>query len=258
MQYFFDIIKSCIVENGFANICEIGSSHGWSADRLLSIDGVKLSVIDPCIDEDLCEKYKDNVRVHVYKGLSHDMLTRISKQDCILIDGDHNWYTVFNELSIIHERNLLRSGGIIFFHDVGWPYARRDMYYLPESIPPGYRHPYAKKGIVRGEAELSENDTFNSFLNNALIEGGLRNGVLTAIEDFLKKINDKRYYFIIYKKEYGLGILIKKKDIFTLIKYYKYLLRIRYLELRAKLSDFVKTNFPVVHKLLKFIIRETF
>jgi hypothetical protein len=28
---------------------------------------------------------------------------------------------------------------MIFFHDVGRPYGRRDMYYQPETVPPEFR-----------------------------------------------------------------------------------------------------------------------
>ena len=196
MQVFFGrIIRSYIIENKYTSICEIGAEYGGNADKLLSIDSVRLSIIDPCIDLDLCNKYEKNERARVCKGLSLEVLNKVSQQsDCFLIDGDHNWYTVYNELKTIHERGLLKKGGTIFFHDVCWPYGRRDMYYLPESIPKEFRHPYAKQGIERGKSALSEALTFNKGHNNAIYEGGPRNGVLTAIEDFLKEYG-RKYFF---------------------------------------------------------------
>ena len=67
--------------------------------------------------------------------------------DCIIIDGDHNWYTVFNELTIIEKRNLLKEGGTIFFHDIAWPYGRRDMYYLCVPVTAVARFPVPKPAI---------------------------------------------------------------------------------------------------------------
>lgn len=70
-------------------------------------------------------------------------------------------------------------------HDVGWPYGRRDMYYDPQQIPKEHRHPSARSGMVPGRSELSPQG-INATYWNATNEGGPRNGVLTAIEDFAK------------------------------------------------------------------------
>lgn len=126
--------------------------------------------------------------------------------DCILIDGDHNWYTVINELKTIRQRGLLRPGGRIFFHDIEWPYGRRDIYYQPETIPEPYRLEYAQKGILRGQRALDESHGSNRNLYNAVREGGPRNGVLTAVEDFIAD-HPSEYMFCRIRKEFGLGIL---------------------------------------------------
>lgn len=217
MHYFFNrVIRPCILQNKYKYICEIGASEGIHSDKLLQIKSIALAVIDLCLEADLPAMYKDNKRVKVFKGFSLEVLPKISKKfDCILIDGDHNWYTVFNELKTIHERNLIRSGGTIFLHDVSWPYGRRDLYYLPESIPRKFRHPHSKKAAVYGKSELSEDPGYYSHLtngilvNHAMFEGGPRNGVLTAVEDFLKE-HKKEYMFSYFKEECGLGLLVKK------------------------------------------------
>jgi hypothetical protein len=115
----------------YRNICEIGSLGGGNIDRLLAL-GPNITIIDPCIFERLDLKYESNPRINVIKGLSLPVLQEISAPyDCFMIDGDHNWYTVYHELKLIHERQLLAKGGSILLHDVCWPYARRDMYYNP-------------------------------------------------------------------------------------------------------------------------------
>ncbi len=193
-------------------ICEIGARSGTSTDYLLKLPLDSYTVVDPCFDGDLQAKYAGDSRVHVVKCNSLDALApdgRIgpdSEFDCILIDGDHNWYTVFNELRLIHERGLLRPGGFVFLHDVDWPYGRRDLYYQPGTIPAKFRHPFAQKGVVRGQSALADVGGFNSHLMNALQEGGPKNGVLTAIEDFLGQYpNDYRFFRIHY--QWGLGVL---------------------------------------------------
>jgi len=197
---------------GWQSFCEIGARDGTSTNYFLTLPLTSYTVIDPCIDEDLQAKYAADSRVRVVKNNSLDALAiggpiPVGTQfDCILIDGDHNWYTVFNELRLIHERGLLRRGGFIFLHDVDWPYGCRDLYYQPDTIPLEFRHPFAQKGIVRGQDALAETGGWNPQLANALHEGGARNGVMTAIEDFLAQHSaDYRFFWIRY--QWGLGVL---------------------------------------------------
>lgn len=194
------------------SVCEIGARTGASTNYLLKLPLESHTIVDPCLDEDLEAKYAGNRRVHVVKSNSLDALASgggigpDSRFDCILIDGDHNWYTVFNELRLIHERALLRPGGYIFLHDVDWPYGRRDLYYQPDTIPAEFRHPFAQKGIVRGQRRLAEVGGLNSRYLNALQEGGPKNGVLTAIEDFLA-LHPGDYRFFRIRYQWGLGVL---------------------------------------------------
>ncbi len=194
------------------SFCEIGAQYGKNVDEILKLPLENYTVIDPCLDEDLQAKYAIDPRVHV---LGHNSLDALSSNglipdscrfDCVVIDGDHNWYTVFNELRLIHERSLLRAGGYVFLHDVGWPYGRRDLYYQPESIPAEFRWPYAKKGMARRQSALLEVGGTNAEFMNALEEGGPRNGVLTAVEDFLAAHPDK-YRFCQVRYQCGFGIL---------------------------------------------------
>jgi len=143
----------------------------------------------------------------VKKGISLEVLPKLTSPfDCILIDGDHNWYTVYHELNVIREKNLLRTGGLIFFHDVDWPWARRDMYYQPDTIPTQYQQEWAKLGVVRGNCELSDNGSFGGY-RKAVREGGPRNGVLTAIDDFLLE-NPGKFRFFRVRAGSGLGTLL--------------------------------------------------
>jgi SAM-dependent methyltransferase len=188
-------------------VCEIGASLGEGTDMLASVPHVQVTVIDPCFDCDLAERYAKNSRVTVRKGTSLEILPKLEGAfDCILIDGDHNWYTVHEELKTIADRRLLRPGGIVFFHDVDWPWGRRDMYYQPEVIPPEYVHDWKLQGIVRGKSEASEEISTLAYLKKAPVEGGPRNGVLTAIEDFLKE-HQGHYRFFCVHAGVGLGVM---------------------------------------------------
>jgi hypothetical protein len=207
-QFVKDIIVPVAQKRGWKSFCEIGASEGVSTDQLLKLHGISHTIIDPGLDADLMAKYADDRRVTVIRDISLAALPKMKgPYDCFLIDGDHNWYTVFHELSLIRQFRLLRPGGMIFFHDVAWPYGRRDMYYQPETIPAPYRLASERKGILRGNSALADSGGMNPQFCNAISAGGPRNGVLTAIEDFLAQ-HPKEYWFCrIRFQDAGLGLL---------------------------------------------------
>ena len=46
--------------------------------------------------------------LHFHIGLSLDVLPKLGPFDFVLIDGDHNWHTVLNELRLLERKcNLL-------------------------------------------------------------------------------------------------------------------------------------------------------
>lgn len=251
MHFFASkFIKPFINQNRYRRICEIGASTGENTGRILEIEGVSLTIIDPCLDADLLSRYGGDERVALHKGISLEVLPKLSEPfDCFLIDGDHNWYTVYNELRIIEERGLLKEGGTIFFHDVCWPYARRDMYYQPDLIPREFIRPYEQKGIVQGQGELTDKSEFNATHYNAVYEDGPRNGVLTAIEDFLKERGDGFRFFRI-KVEFGLGVLFKKKDFNASLAFDKLLIQGKAFEMQAKVKDALKQHIPFLYSSL--------
>jgi GT2 family glycosyltransferase/glycosyltransferase involved in cell wall biosynthesis len=139
---------------------------------------------DPTLNVDrLTAEYGKRLRFHRAKSL--EVLTEIADVDLALIDGDHNWYTVINELRALEARAREdgREPPAILLHDVGWPYGRRDLYYDPSAIPEAHRQPHARGGLVPGRVELGPG--LNDHLENALLEGTPANGVLSAVEDFV-------------------------------------------------------------------------
>ncbi|MBN2308531.1 MAG: class I SAM-dependent methyltransferase [Candidatus Hydrogenedentes bacterium] len=207
-----EFINPYVAERGYRRLCEIGAQYGDNTDRLIRLGSVHVTVIDPCLEADLCAKNAGNPHIDMRRGLSLDVLGTIDEPfDCILIDGDHNWYTVYHELKLIRERGLLVPGGTLLIHDACWPYARRDMYYQPDMIPAEFVHPHACKGIVKGQSELADADGVNEHLCNAVMEGGPRNGVLTAVEDFLGEYPED-YLFFRVDAQYGLAYVFRKGD----------------------------------------------
>ena len=99
---------------------------------------------------------------------------------------------------------------VCFLHDVGWPYGRRDLYYAPERIPEEFRQPWARRGIVPGRRELSDDGGLNAQFANAVEEGGPRNGVMTALEDFVAE-NGRRMRVVVAPGPFGLAIAVDRE-----------------------------------------------
>ena len=194
-------------------IVEIGSDQGKNTVSLLEFcknSNAVLHAVDPVPNFDVDALKKEYGRHFVFhKLLSLNAIPRIKDVDVFLIDGDHNWYTVFNELKLIEKYavDAKRPFPVVMLHDIAWPYGRRDLYYNPENIPDKFRKPYRQKGILPGSAELLEDGGLNQRLNNSIYENDLQGGVLTAVEDFLKETKQSLEFLKLTGLS-GLGILV--------------------------------------------------
>lgn len=197
-----------------ARMMEVGAEFGWNTERLLEYcrdSGAHIDIVDPAPHPalyDVLARYKNEHTYHALKSL--DAIPIIAPAELVLLDGDHNWITVYTELQLIYLQ-ASKAGlepPVILFHDVAWPYARRDMYYDPSGLNVADRHPYAYRGILPGQSELTDAG-LNGHLANALHEGGLRNGVLTGVEDFQASCGVPT---ALYRLPFfnGLGILVPR------------------------------------------------
>ena len=94
---------------------------------------------------------------------------------------------------------------LLLFHDVCWPHGRRDDYFDPEQIPADHRRPLAgvDGGLRPGEPGLADRGL--PYPRSAAREGGPRNGVLTAIEDFAAEREELR--LAVVPVFFGFGVL---------------------------------------------------
>ena len=128
-----------------------------------------------------------------------------------LVDGDHNWYTVYHELRMLSEsaRRDHAPLPVLIMHDVGWPYGRRDLYYVPERVPEEFRQPYEQKGIRPGTTQVLPAGGINPLHYNAVLEGGPRNGVMTALDDFVAEY-DRALRVLVLPVYFGLAIVVEE------------------------------------------------
>lgn len=192
MSEFADVITAALEIAKARQIVEIGAEYGGMTARLaehVQEFGGSLTSIDPAPKQEFLEwaAAKPHVR-HVAKP-SLEALNDIECADAWIIDGDHNWYTVYHELKQIGA--LSRRDGkpmLVFLHDVCWPCGRRDSYYAPKRIPQEFRHRHDfHGGVFPDRLDLAPGRGFRGMgqFAWAAFEGGPRNGVKTAIDDFI-------------------------------------------------------------------------
>lgn len=195
------------------SVVEIGVSEGQQTELLLPY-AQQRGIIVHCIDTKepphlpaWRQLYADTLVFH--HGPSRTMLPLVPSYDVVLIDGDHNWYTVYGELLEI-ERRATEKGHfpVVLLHDIGWPYGRRDLYYNPQEIPETFRQHNMRGGVRRGQNHLAD-DGLNAWMHHASTEGGAQNGVLTAVEDFLAETSHD-LHFLHIETMHGLGVIVPK------------------------------------------------
>lgn len=194
-------------------ILEIGADSGANTRNILEYcqsTGARADIVDPAprpsLHDVLAQFSIDQYRYFPLKSIA--AIPQLDTPDMALIDGDHNWATVYSELNLL-QANADVAGApmpIVISHDVAWPYARRDMYYNPDDLDASQKHPYAYRGMLPGVNQLVE-EGMNGVLANALHEGGPRNGVLTAIEDYIAS-SGIPFTFRTLPFFNGLGILV--------------------------------------------------
>ncbi|MEP1422150.1 MAG: class I SAM-dependent methyltransferase [Erythrobacter sp.] len=217
MSEFSSLILPCLDHAKTKNIAEIGSEFGGMS-KLLTQHAGKAGGTLTCIDPEPADGFADWARAqgnvkHIGLPSLDALQVGVEPVDAWFVDGDHNYYTVYHELTAIDR--VQRDAGkplLAFMHDVSWPCARRDFYYAPDRVPPGWRHPHSYDHGVR----LGEDGVFagrglrgmGSFAV-ALQAGGERNGVLTAVEDFLKEADteERPLFYVHVPAVLGLGII---------------------------------------------------
>lgn len=211
-----DVIAPVLQAGEVRTVVEIGALRGDNTRQVMATLGPKgvLHVIDPAPGFDPDEHQAEFPGRYVFhQDLSLNVLGDLYPMDAALIDGDHNWYTVVNELRLLsgQARHRQIALPILVLHDVGWPYGRRDLYYAPETIPAEFRQPHRRSGMRPGRAELTADGSgMSAGMWNAEVEGGPRNGVLTALEDWISS-HDRPLRMVTVPVYFGLAIVVEQE-----------------------------------------------
>ena len=152
-------------------------------------------------DEKLCETLLDYDATFIGIGAEHDsiikkenleivngnpldILSEFKNFDAIFINDDPNWYTIYNELNIVKKNN--EEFPLVFICNNKFPNKRRDTYFNPDLIPDEFKHDFRKElPFCFNDKQIVISDGYY----HACEENTAKNGVLTAIEDFLSENN---------------------------------------------------------------------
>ena len=202
-----ELIVPCLDAAGVRSVVEVGAYAG-DLTRLLveraAAGGGHVQAIDPEPRWVLVELAERSPELELIRATSHEALRHIAPPDAAIIDGDHNYFTVREELRLIAEKAPGADLPLLIFHDVAWPHARRDDYYDPSLAPEEHRHPIQEGGgLFPGVPGTRPGGL--PFRYAASREGGPRNGVLTAVEDFV----DERggLTLVVVPAFFGLGVV---------------------------------------------------
>ena len=201
-----ELLLACLDGAGAGSVIEVGSDRGLLTAKLLEWAGDERRVvaIDPAPQrelEALADQHPelDPDPVDQPRGAARDRAPRRDRPR--------------RRSQLLHPqrgaRDHRRAGAgaelpLLLFHDVCWPHARRDSYYVPERIPPEHRQPLARDAaIMPGDPGIVESGMAVECA--AVHEGGERNGVLTAIEDFVADREDLKLATV--PAFFGLGVV---------------------------------------------------
>jgi hypothetical protein len=197
----------CLDAAGARSVVEVGAYAGdftrvlvgWGATA-----GARISAIDPAPQPALEALARAHPELELIRATSLEALGEIPLPDAVVIDGDHNYFTVREELRLVGERAPGAELPLLLFHDVAWPHGRRDDYFDADAIPPEARHPLAGGGrLYPGDPGVRRDGL--PYPRSAAHEGGPRNGVLTAIEDFVAERDGLR--LVVVPIFFGLGVV---------------------------------------------------
>lgn len=207
MSVFREMFTILFEHRKIRTVVEVGVESGQVSSVYTELGADRVYCVDPYPSDELRATLAKNPLLELVEKPAPAVLADLPPADLYVLDGDHNYAVLHGELSWI-TRNA--PDAAIAFHDVLWPWARRDLYYEPSLLSDDQRHPYSEDGPTVWHDELTPAGFvgLGSF-TVAREAGGERNGVLTAIEDVLAETDDE-WLFDIVPAVFGMGVMARK------------------------------------------------
>jgi len=211
MAVFREVFELIFTSRELSTVIEIGVESGKVSGMYVELGASAVYCVDPKPTDELRANLAENPALHLVQGWSPEVLGELPKADLYVLDGDHNYATVHDELTWVMAN---ASDAIVVLHDVLWPCSRRDLYYDPSAVPPGRKHEASTDGPTVWHDELSPAGFVGlGAFTTACHAGGERNGVLTAVEDALAQARDEdTWHFELIPAVFGMGVVVRQAD----------------------------------------------
>jgi len=202
---------------GVRSVTLLGTEHGRTTALLVELlragGGGRLLVVDP--EPGRVPASGRGLDIEVVREHGATGLAGHTPTDAYLIDGDANYATAAGVLAAADDA-VYEFGRATFplvvIHDVGWPTGRRDRYASPDRLTDADRQPFTWDGGVT----LDRTDTIPGRALRgegayawAIEEGGPRNGVRTAVEEFVAGYPELMFFTV--APVFGLGVVVDRR-----------------------------------------------
>jgi hypothetical protein len=204
MSVFREIFELIFANRSISTVVEIGVESGQVSGIYAELGASAVYGVDPRPDDGLRATFAANDALHLVAKASPGVLAELPVADLYVLDGDHNYAVVHEELSWI-----LRNApdAVVLMHDVLWPCSRRDLYYEPSPLSAEDKLPSSDDGPTVWHDELTPAGFVGAgAFTSALQAGGERNGVMTAVEDALAGTD---WSFTLIPAVFGLGVSLR-------------------------------------------------
>ena len=209
MSVFRELFEIVFAHRSIATVVEVGVESGAVSGIYAELGATEVFCVEPA-PTDALRRALHREPLRLVEADSPSALTELPIADLYVLDGDHNYAVVVQEV-----RWLLRNApaAVIVLHDLLWPSGRRDAYYQPSPLPESDRLPSSSEGPTVWHDELTPAGFVGlGAFESALRAGGERNGVLTAVEDALAECGDDRWRLAVVPAVFGMGILLREKS----------------------------------------------
>ena len=154
--------------------------NGDFAEQIGQFEGITLSWAGDNLDDRSVLLFEQNSLEWLDQNKNLDI-----KFDLVLVDGDHNYYTVLNELKLI--QNLIKPTTLIVCDDYIGRYSEKDMFYSEREAYKGNSKASPRKTCEKEGVRNAVVDFIKSQSNiNWTIDGFNQGPCFLYNEDFLK------------------------------------------------------------------------
>lgn len=207
MAVFREIFEVVFADRELRTVVEVGVESGKVSGMYTELGATAVYCVDPKPTEELRANLAENPALHLVEGWSPEVLAELPIADLYVLDGDHNYAIVHDEVAWVMAN---APDATIVLHDVLWPCSRRDLYYEPSSVPPERKHRASVDGPTVWHDELSPGGFVGlGAFTSAIEAGGERNGVLTAVEDAIAEAGTG-WRFELVPAVFGMGVLVRE------------------------------------------------